>query len=270
MNARRNRGTALLMVVWLIVLLAGLLAGYALTARVEHLQGRQVAAQAIAGQAARAGIEYAVARLSDADPGRRWLPDGSVHELPFAAATLQVAVRDESGKVDLNAAAPELLSAFFAVFGADRPQADRLAAAIVDWRDADNLVQVGGGAEDGDYRAAGLPYGAKDAPFETVEELRQVLGMTDALFEQAAPYLTVHTGRAVPDPAWADPPVLSASGQQALAAPPAGGGSGTYSIDSTAQLADGRSAQLSVLLRVGGNGLPGSTYTPLRWGAGSR
>ena len=47
-------------------------------------------------------------------------------------------------------------------------------------------------------------------------------------------------------------------------------GSGTYSIDSRARLREGRSAHLSVVLRMGGNGLPGSTYTPLRWQAGSQ
>ncbi|HQX90962.1 MAG TPA: general secretion pathway protein GspK, partial [Thermomonas sp.] len=36
------RGAALLMVLWLVLLLAGLVAGYALTARVESLQGNGV------------------------------------------------------------------------------------------------------------------------------------------------------------------------------------------------------------------------------------
>lgn len=267
---RRMRGAALLMVLWVVLLLSGLLAAYAMTARVGHLEGRNLTGQVAAHEAARAGIEYAVSRMSANDPSRRWTPDGSGHAFGFGSAQVRVAVHDESGKVDLNAADRPLLSGLFAALGQPRVQADRLAGAIMDWRDADSLVQVGGGAEDGDYRGAGLPYGAKDAPFETVEELRQVLGMTPESFDAVAPYLTVHTGRALPDPAWADALVLAASGQQAPAAPTLGGGSGTYSIDSSARLADGRGAHLSVLLRVGGNGLPGSTYTPLRWGAGTR
>lgn len=267
---RRQHGVALLMVLWMVLLMSGLLAAYAMTARVEHIAGRTAAAQVVAQQAARAGLEYAVSRMGGSDPGRRWTPDGSGHDLTFGGAQVRVNVRDESGKVDLNASDRTLLSGLLAGTGMPRPQAERLAGAIIDWRDADTLVQVGGGAEDGDYRAAGLPYGAKDAPFESVEELRQVLGITAEAFDALSPYLTVHTGRALPDPAWADGPVLAASGQQAPATPPLGGGSGTYSIDSTAQLADGRGARLSVLLRVGGNGLPGSTYTPLRWRAGTR
>ena len=46
-------------------------------------------------------------------------------------------------------------------------------------------------------------------------------------------------------------------------------GSGTYSIDSRARLRDGREAMLRVVVRAGGNGLPGSAYTPLRWEEGA-
>ncbi|HEX2201008.1 MAG TPA: hypothetical protein VHH93_03210, partial [Gammaproteobacteria bacterium] len=51
------------------------------------------------------------------------------------------------------------------------------------------------GAEDEDYQAANLPYGAKDHDFNCVEELQQVLGMTPALYRKLAPLLTVHSHR---------------------------------------------------------------------------
>ena len=106
-------------------------------------------------------------------------------------------------------------------------------------------------------------------------ELAQVLGMRPALYAAAAPHLTMYSGNATPDANIADGIVLAAMGLQPRAAPidpdapPASPGSGTYSIDSRARLPDGRSAHLSVVLRMGGNALPGSTYTPLRWQAGS-
>ena len=77
--------------------------------------------------------------------------------------------------------------------------ADAIAGAIVDWRDGDDLTQPMGGAEDPQYAAAGLPYGAKDAPFDTVAELEQVLGMPRTLFERAAEHLTVFSGLPQPD-----------------------------------------------------------------------
>jgi general secretion pathway protein K len=51
--------------------------------------------------------------------------------------------------------------------------------------------------------------------------------------------------------------------------PLVGSGSGTYSIDSRARLRDGREAMLRVVVRAGGNGLPGSAYTTLRWEEGA-
>jgi general secretion pathway protein K len=270
---RTQRGAALLLVMWLILLLSGLVAGYAVAARIESMQGNGLARGSAAREAARAGVEYAAARLLDPDPARRLASDGRSVRFAFDGARVEVGVRDEAGKIDLNHAGHDLLLGLFVALGEPRDAANRLAAAILDWRDEDSLAQPAGGAEDPDYAAADLAWGAKDAPFETVAELEQVMGMRPALFASAAQYLTVFSGASMPDARSADGIVLQAMGvdrPQPLgpgALPPAG--SGTYSIDSRARLADGRRAQVSVILRLGGNGLPGSAYTPLRWQDGA-
>ena len=120
------------------------------------------------------------------------MPDGRDYRFDFDGAQIDVSLRDETGKVDLNAAAPDLLASLMRTQGEPAESATRIAGAIVDWRDEDSLVQVAGGAEDPNYAAAGLAWGAKDAPFETVTELEQVLGMRPALYRALAPYLTVH------------------------------------------------------------------------------
>ena len=271
----RPRGAALLLVMWLVLLLSGLVAGYAMSARIESLQGNGAARGVVAGEAARAGVEVAVSRLLQQDPKQRWVADGRAYRQPFGRTLLEIEVRDEAAKIDLNAAAPTLLAGLFEELGEPRDRAARLAGAIADWRDIDNLSQAAGGAEDPAYASAGLAWGAKDAPFESVAELAQVLGMRPALVAAAMPHLTVYSGNATPDANIADPIVLAAMGLQPRTAPidpdapPATAGSGTYSIDSRARLPDGRRAHLSVVLRMGGNALPGSTYTPLRWQAGS-
>lgn len=271
--SRRQRGAALLLVMWLILLLSGLVAGYAAAARIESMQGNGLARGAASGEAARAGVEYAASRLLDPDPARRWASDGRSYRFAFDGAQVEVAVRDEAGKIDLNAAGHPLLLEFFVALGENRDAASRLAGAILDWRDEDSLTQPAGGAEDPSYQAAGLAWGAKDAPFETVAELEQVLGMRPALYASAAPYLTVFSGAPMPDARSADGIVLQAMGlDRPRAADPDAvplAGSGTYSIDSRARLADGRRAHVSVILRLGGNGLPGSAYTPLRWQDGA-
>lgn len=276
----RERGAALLLVLWLIVLLTTLVGAFAMTAKIEHLQGRVLHRGVVAQQAARAGVEYAITRVEDGDPRRQWLPDGRDYPWRFGDAELTIRLVDESGKVDLNEADATLLTTLLGIVGGEPEAAARLAGAIVDWRDPDPLTQPSGGAEDPDYASAGRIHGAKDAPFEGVAELEQVLGMTPALYAKVAPHLTVFSGRAQPDPAFASAEVLQAMGQdaeqvlagrRAPAAPQSAmaSNSGTYSIESRARLRDGREAVLRMVVRAGGNGVPGSAYTPLRWEEGA-
>jgi len=278
----RARGAALLLVLWLVALLTALVGAYALTARTEALQGRVGSRGAVAQEIARAGIEYALVRVADRNPETHWQPDGRPYAWRFDGQEVQVRIVDETGKVDLNQADVPLLSRLMQALGQPVDVSDRLAAAIVDWRDADNLSQPVGGAEDGDYAAAGRDYGAKDAPFETIAEVEQVLGMTPDLYARMAPFLTLYSGRGQPDASYAQGPVLEAMGVDAaawlaqrtatgVAGSPqlVGAGSGTYSIESRARLADGREASLRTVVRAGSSPVPGSAYTLLRWEEGA-
>jgi general secretion pathway protein K len=211
-SGRAMRGAALLLVLWVIVMLTGVITLFATAARTEGLQGRTLARGTVARYAAEAGIDVAVLHLQGGDLAQRWLPDGRPQRFDFEGHRIELRVVDEAAKVDLNAAPPEVLGGLFAALGVDQDRARSLAGAIMDWRDADNLLTAEGGAEDPDYEHAGLPYGAKDRPFETVAELRQVLGMDGATFERARPYLTVYTGQARPTPTFAGLPVLRALG----------------------------------------------------------
>ena len=276
------RGAALLLVLWLVALLTALVGAYALTARIEALQGRVGSRGAMAQEIARAGMEYALVRVADRNPETHWQPNGRAYAWRFDGHDVQVRIIDETGKVDLNQADVPLLSRLMQVLGEPPDASDALAAAIVDWRDADDLGQPVGGAEDGDYAAAGRPYGAKDAPFETIAELEQVLGMTPDLYARLEPFLTLYSGRGQPDATYAQGPVLVAMGMDATAwlaqrevAGAAGAlqlvgtGSGTYSIESRARLADGREASLRTVVRAGASPVPGSAYTLLRWEEGA-
>lgn len=278
---KRMRGAALILVLWLVALLAALIGAFALTARVESLQGRVLSDGTALQELARAGIEYALVRVADPEPTTRWLPDGRPYAWQFADAAIEVRIVDETGKVDLNQADAPLLAALMQAVGAERAQAEQVAAAILDWRDSDPLTQVNGGAEDADYAAAGLEYGAKDALFESVAEVQQVLGMTPELYAALEPYLTLYSGMPVPNADFAPEPVLRAMGLDPKAqmdrrrspvtdaAQLVGAGSGTYSIDSRARLGDGRMATLRATVRAGSGPAPGSAYAVLRWQEGT-
>jgi len=68
------------------------------------------------------------------------------------------------------------------------------------------------GAEDGEYRTAESAYGAKDLPFDSVDELQLVLGMSNEIFQQVQSALTVHSRQAGVD--------LSSASRQVLLAVP--------------------------------------------------
>ena len=268
-----------MLVLWLVALLTALVGAFALTARIEALQGRVLSGGLQAQEIARAGVEYALVRVADPDQTTRWLPDGRPYRWSYAGSQVEVRVVDETGKVDLNQADAPLLAALMQAVEVERPAAERIAASIIDWRDTDPLTQPNGGAEDPDYASAGLPYGAKDGLFETVAEVEQVLGMTPDLYERLEPHLTIYSGRGQPDSNYAQRPVLTALGLDAAAyvaqraatavgAPLVPAGSGTYSVDSRARLPNGREAVLRTVIRAAGGAVPGSAYTTLRWQEG--
>ena len=273
------RGAALLLVMWLIALLTALVGAFALTSHIENLQGRVLVRGLAAEQAARAGLEYALTRVAAPEQERQWLPDGRPYRWEFDDAEVEVRLIDEAGKIDLNAADAPLLTGLFQAVGVEQSEAAAISSAILDWRDPDPLTQPAGGAEDPEYAAAQRPYGAKDAPFDTVAEVEQVLGMTPALYEKVVSHLTVYSGTAQPEVAFASTEVLTAMGQDPalvlarrqtpgptpLVATP----SGTYSVSSRARLRNGREAVLRVVARAGASGVPGSAYTPLRWEDGA-
>ncbi len=290
-SPRSGRGVALVFVLWVLALLTLLLASFALVTRTESLQSRHLFDSTRARYAAEAGINQAAWSLSLPDPVLRWLPDGREYRVEFEEADISIRITDESGLIDLNAAEPPTLTNLFIGVGVDPIAAAALADAILDWRDGDDLKLLNG-AEDADYRAEGYPYGAKDAPFDLVGELEQVMGMTPELYRQVAPALTVYSGQAVPNLAYApievirafpniDPTLAQLLIEQrhawlpGLGLPPptlpdgtplvAEGGTGTYSIESRATLPNGAFTELRVTLRLGGSGISGRAFSVLRW-----
>ena len=187
-----QRGIALVIVMWLLVLLTVMAAGYTATMRTEtRLTARQLfAAQSRA--LAEAGIWLAVNDLLKPETQRKWAADGSANKMDLYNGSVELRIQDESGLIDLNTARSELLQGLFKSTGLDDDAAARLTDAVLDWRDRDNLTRVNG-AEDSDYRQAGYPYGAKNGPFNSIDELRKVMGMTEEIYNKVHPALTVYS-----------------------------------------------------------------------------
>jgi DNA uptake protein ComE-like DNA-binding protein len=104
-----------------------------------------------------------------------------------------------------------------------------IAAAIIDWRDTDNDVsalKVGNGtvvmgAESETYQTASPPYNAKNAPFDTAEELLLLKGMTPQILYGGATPTTGNQPDTVVGVIGRSAPTRQAGGQ---------GGSGTSGL----------------------------------------
>jgi len=230
-----QRGIALLIVLWGLVLLAVIAAAFTAETRTEINLTRNLIDSAKAESAADSGVYRAIMALfaqryeevpgtdigetlarveplTDLIPrtgtgGRlalpttnsgprqieeRWRTDGTLYQWRFGDHVVHISIQDEGGKIDLNTGKDELLRGLFVSVGLDEQQADIMVNRINDFRDPDGLHRLSG-AEDEDYEHAGLPYRAKDAPFEAVEELQRVLGMTYEVYKRVLPALTVHS-----------------------------------------------------------------------------
>jgi general secretion pathway protein K len=198
---------ALVGVLWLLVLLSLIALNLSTGSRTELQLAGNARLAASARHVAEAGVNWGVWSLMQADTAG-WLADGGVRSLELDGISVEVALFDEQGKIDLNKAEVQLLAGLFESVGLDEKAALAQAEIILDWRDEDDLLRPTG-AEEEQYRVAGL-LGPANQPFEKLEDLRQVLGMSEALYQQVLPALTLYSNKAEVNPMVAPREVLLA------------------------------------------------------------
>lgn len=202
----RRNGFALLAVLWGTALLALLAVALGGSARTEARLARNAVARAEAQALADGGVRLVMAEA--ATPGGLPRQDGTARTLTIAGAPVEVSVTAAGGLVDLNVAPPVLLAALFRAAGSEPERAARLAGAVADWRDRDDAAGPAG-AEAAEYRDAGLPPPA-NRRFESLAELRRVLGVDDALYARAARLATIQSRQPGIDPRVAPEALLAA------------------------------------------------------------
>lgn len=219
----RQRGIALVIVLWMVTLLALMAASFLSETRTQALATQNRVAAAEAEAAANAAVRWTVHQLldgrqatnGDLPANRRAVPvDGRSFPWTFSvgngeAIRVDLRVRDETGKLDLNIVGPDVLAGLFRELGANRRRASVLAARVADFRDSDGDPRPGGG-EARAYAQAGLPYGPKNSPFESVAELAQVLGIDHRMVRRLRPHVTVVSGAPTVDPRVASAATLAA------------------------------------------------------------
>ncbi|MGF1464167.1 MAG: general secretion pathway protein GspK [Maricaulaceae bacterium] len=254
MNRRiRQRGFALVAVLWILTLVSALAAATLAVTTTDGFLVRNHVDLAQARAAARAGITMAAARLlSETDPPPR---DGAPWRWTWEGWTMEIAVQDVGGLVDLNGAEPDLLAETLQAIAPDM-DANRLAAQIVDFRDADDTPEPGG-AERRAYAEQGRP-GPLNRPFVTVDELAQVLDMTPGRAADLSEWFTVAGGHNRVDPAVAAPGLRGLV--DAPLGPVAEPGGGVFRITARAQAP--RRAGAGVVAEIA---VQGGTVRVLSW-----
>jgi general secretion pathway protein K len=199
-----NRGSMLVLVLFLAGLLSVFAAVAAMAMRAAQNSSRSFSENLRAEEAARGAIEQAVAQSGGTIAG---LTGNLITD--FGQTRVALTARSETARIDLNLAPPELLAGLFQQLGVAPDQAGAYAACIVDWRDEDDKTEKNG-AERAAYRAVGRVDGPRNGPFVHVAEVGLVLGIPAQVAAAAAPYLTVASGQEQINPMLADPPVLLA------------------------------------------------------------
>jgi general secretion pathway protein K len=198
-STENERGFALVAVLWGVGILSLLAAAIIAAAQFSARSAGEEWNRAKMEAAAEAGIVRGLIAIADGPMDWDRQAAGTGHEFEFDGHRIAIEIEDELGKIDLNAADRSIFERLFRLAGADQDLAGRLADETLDWRTPGDLRSLHGASKN-DYAAAGLPYVPRDGPFQSVDELRLVLGMTTQIFESVRPTLTVYSHRSMIDP----------------------------------------------------------------------
>jgi general secretion pathway protein K len=168
-----NRGVALLLVLWALVLLGTLALGFSWSMRTEAMAARNGIDETRAYFQARTGVSRAIALLAS-------LPSDNVLAAAIAGkdgdASYDVRVESESGKVDVNLVDDEVLLETLKKGGLPEEEVESVRDAILDWRDEDDVARPRG-AERAEYGRMTEPITPRNGKFRGIGELMHVKGV---------------------------------------------------------------------------------------------
>jgi general secretion pathway protein K len=202
---RQQEGFALIAVLWSLLLIGLLVAFTIRVGRDDTTVSQNVLHQAKARAAAMAGVSLALAGALDQHLASDWQTDGTPQQIQYHDTMLTVRIYDENGKIDINGCQQDKLRQLFAAAGETDDRAKEIAEHVVEWRTpaATGSKNATGSASDQSDRPRG-------GPFESVDEIRLVRGVTSDLFGAVASLLTVYSPGCQVDLSVASPAVRQA------------------------------------------------------------
>ena len=192
----QEKGIALLLVLWVLVLLTVIVGQFCYSIRTELTIIKNFRDETKGYYLARAGMNRALLEILNpqpttaalpvddpkALPKRAWRANSLIPPVALADGSYQVTIENESGKFNINVADSPLLTMMLEPFNLPKLQKYTIVESILDWRDMDHLHRYYG-AENEYYQSLPNPYMCNNGPFRSIEELLLVRGMTKELFD---------------------------------------------------------------------------------------
>jgi general secretion pathway protein K len=182
----KDRGFIVVAVLWILAALSALVLIYLTfvtnTAVVVAASTDRVQSDALVT----AGVELAAYQLTAVKAEGR--PSSGTFNARMGAARVAVTFRSEAARIDLNAAPKGLLAGLIIGLGGAPANAADYADRILAWR-----ASTAAGEDDPEtssYRAAGISYAPRHAPFPAAEELWLVRGIPPVVVERMLPFVT--------------------------------------------------------------------------------
>lgn len=186
---KNSRGIVLPSVLWITVLAIAITVNYATDVHLNTRVVDNIRTAMVLKYDATSAIYIALERAL-AIP----VAEKSVYKLSVNESTVDIEVKPENMKTDLNTADSDQLQRSFIDAGLSAESANILTDRVIDWRDRNN-VRERFGMEDADYFANGSNYGAKDGRFEDLSELLLLAEIDPATFQRMSDYFTTYEKR---------------------------------------------------------------------------
>ena len=204
--AADQRGFALMAVLLGLTLLTVVVLEFAFAMRLEASAGHAFKQDRLAAHLAEAAVQQALLEIGSGAPvvavdrsGRltfhqvvpnstlaKPLPALDREHVPLGGGAFSYRITDEEGRLNVNLAPPEQMRTLLDALGVDRQARDVLVDSLEDWKDADELRRANGAESDDYYLRQPVPYRARNGRLQDLAELRQIRGVTPALYEGVA------------------------------------------------------------------------------------
>ena len=199
----KDSGIISIIVLWIMVILSMMVISLSRSTHIELALAKYAVAKAKSKAAAWAVVRYAVELIRQDSATEESSNMDTLYMCglsPAAAQNTEIrdhhGMTDEERKINLNALTPQnykVLSSLIELMGYDKETAQIVAMSTVDWIDSDEEVSDEKyGAEHDYYTKLEKPYRCKNKPFDSLEEILLVRGMTEKLLKDLKPYVTIY------------------------------------------------------------------------------